>query len=117
MNVNPLIISALSTFSMPVCPDILKTDDPLYAPGCDYITFNYADERHALNADDTDILDETTVQVHYFTKGNPIANKKAIRKALRSAGFLIQSTSQLYENDTGYYHVVIYAAIEGFIDD
>ena len=111
MNVNPLIISALTPLSLPVSPDVYS------GSATSYITFNYADERPAFNADDTDILDETTVQVHYFTKGNPIANKKAIRKALRSAGFLIQSTSQLYENDTGYYHVVIYAAIEGFIDD
>lgn len=117
MNVNPLIESALSSFNIPVCPDVLKTDDPLYKPGGDYVVYNYADERPAFNADDTDTLDETTVQVHYFTKGNPIPNKKAIRKALRSAGFLIQSTSQLYENDTGYYHVVVYAAIEGFVDD
>lgn len=111
MNVNPLIVSALSPLGFPVSPNVYK------GTATEYITFNYADERPAVYADDEDILDETTVQVHYFTKGNPQANKKAIRRLLRSSGFSIQSTQELYESDTGYTHVVIYAWIDGVVDD
>lgn len=111
MNVNPIIISALSSLNLPVTANFYEgTAD-------EYIAFNYADERPALRADDTDIYDETTVQVHYFTKCNPQTNKKAIRKALRGAGFTILSTSEFYESDTGYVHIVVEAWISGVIDD
>lgn len=111
MNINPLVISALTSLSLPVTPNTYG------GAATDYITFNYADERPALNADDVDILDETTIQVHYFTKSDPQTNKKAIRRLLRTAGFFIQSTEELYEPDTGYTHVIVYAWIEGAIDD
>lgn len=111
MNVNPIIVSALASLSLPVAANVYA------GAATEYITFNYADERPALRADDTDILDETTMQVHYFTKGNPQANKKAIRRLLRAAGFTIQSTTEIYESDTGYTHVIVYAWIEGDIED
>lgn len=111
MNVNPLIISGLSSLNLPVFANVkVGTAE-------EYITFNYADERPALRADDTDLLDETTVQVHYFTKGDPQANKKAIRKALRSAEFTIISTSEFYESDTKYTHIVIEVWTEGTVND
>ncbi len=111
MNVNPLIISALNSLNVPVEANFYegKSDE--------YIYFVYADERPALRADDTDILDETVVQVHYFTKGDPQKNKKAIRRLLRQSGFTIISTSEFYESDTKYNHVVVEAQIEGTIND
>lgn len=112
MNVNPIIIAAMATIGT-AYPNVC-TIDPL--PD-EYITFNYADERPSLSADDDDVLDTTAVQVHYFTKGNPQQNKKAIRRALRNAGFTIQDTSEFYESDTKYTHVVVEAVIEGEIDD
>lgn len=111
MNVNPIIISALSPLNLPVEPNVNTGNDD------EYITFNYADERPALWADGQDLYDVTTVQVHYFTKGNPQQNKKAIRRLLRASGFLIISTSEFYESDTKYTHVVVEAEIEGFIED
>ena len=111
MNVNPIIISALSSLNLPVSANIYEgTAD-------EYITFNYSDERPALRADDTDIYDETTVQVHYFTRGNPQTNKRAIRRLLRASGFTILSTSEFYESDTKYIHIVVEAWIEGVIQD
>lgn len=111
MNISTTVINALASLSLPVHANVYNgTAD-------EYITFNYADERPVVRADDTDILDETTIQVHYFTKGNPQTNKKAIRRLLRAAGFTIQSTQELYESDTGYFHVVVYAYIEGAVDD
>lgn len=111
MNVNPMVTAAIASLGIPVVPNVYT------GTATNYITFNYADERPALRADDTDILDETTIQVHYFTRSNPQDNKKAIRRLLRAAGFTIQSTQELYESDTEYFHVVVYAWIEGAVDD
>ena len=111
MNVNVTVISALSSLNLPTYANVYTgTAD-------EYITFNYADERPVVRADDTDILDETTIQVHYFTRGDPSTNKKAIRRLLRAAGFTIISTSEFYESDTNYFHIVVEAWIEGVIDD
>lgn len=111
MNVNPIIISALSSLGLPVTANVYE------GTAEEYITFNYADERPTVRADDTDILDETEIQVHYFTRGNPQTNKKAIRKALRASGFTILNTSEFYENDTKFTHIVVEAWIEGVIND
>ena len=111
MNINSIVVNALSPLEMPVAFNV-------YSGSADeYVTVNYADERPEVNADDEDILDVTTIQVHYFTKTNPQANKKAIRKALRAVDFSIQSTQELYESDTGFTHVVVYAVIFGAIND
>ena len=111
MNVNPIVISALSPLGLPVSANVYEgTAD-------EYVTFNYADERPVVRADDTDILDETEIQVHYFTRGNPQPNKKAVRKALRASGFTILNTSEFYENDTKFTHIVVEAVIEGVIND
>ncbi len=111
MDVSTIIVSALSAYA----PDVAAEHYDGTAES--YITWNYSDERPVVYADNTDILDETTVQVHRFTKSNPEADKKAIRKALRSADFSILSTSQFYESDTGYFHVVVTAKIGGSVDD
>lgn len=111
MNINSTVIAALTSLSLPVSANVYDGSDD------DYITFNYADERPVLRADDTDLMDETTIQVHYFTRSNPQANKKAIRKALRDAGFTIINTSEFYETDTKYNHIVVEAWIEGEIND
>lgn len=111
MNINATVINALSSLSLPVHANVYN------GAADEYITFNYADERPSLRADDTDILDETTIQIHYFTRGNPQSNKKAIRRLLRSAGFTIISTSEFYESDTAFTHVVVEAWIEGAVDD
>lgn len=111
MNVNPIVISALSPLGLPVSPNTYEgTAD-------EYITFNYADERPTVRADDTDILDETEIQVHYFTRGNPQINKKAIRRLLRASGFTILNTFEFYESDTKFTHIVVEAWIEGVIND
>lgn len=111
MNVNELIQNSLAPLNLPVFANVYT------GSAADYITFNYADERPILYADDVDEFDETTIQVHYFTQENPQAMKKQIRKLLRQNGFSIESTQELYERDTKYNHVVVYANIESYIDD
>lgn len=112
MNVNPIVIAALTPI-LGVAPTPNKYD----GDATDYITFNYTDERPALSADDEDIYDTTSIDVHYFTKGNPQANKKAIRRQMRAAGFSIMSTQEIYEDDTKYTHVIVSCSIGGYIDD
>lgn len=112
MNVNPILITALTPI-LGVAP----SPNVYTGSAAEYITFNYADERPEVCADDTDIYDKTTVQVHGFTKGNSQPLKKAIRKALRSADFSIQNTQELYETDTKYTHVIVYASIGGVVND
>lgn len=111
MNINPTIIAALASLSMPVAPNVYD------GQADEYITFNYADERPEIYANDTDISDATYVQVHYFTRSDPQINKKAIRRLLRAAGFTIYDTSEIYESDTKFTHVIVSAWIEGEVDD
>lgn len=111
MNINSIVISALASLNLPVSIDRYE------GTGTEYVIFNYADERPSIRADDTDILDETTIHVHYFKQGNVQANKQAIRRLLRAAGFTIISTSEMYEDDTGFSHVIVEAWIEGIIND
>lgn len=82
-----------------------------------YGTWNYSDERPILYGDDTDLCDVTYVQIHGFTKGSTKSIKRGIRTALRSVNFTITNTLELYEDDTGYYHVVVEAYIEGIQED
>lgn len=111
MNVFPLLKQALAPLGLPCEPEVYEGD------ARDYIVYNYADERPALDADDDSLLDETSVQVHYFTPGDPHAVKKGIRRRLRAAGFYVTGTQQFYEDDTKYRHVVVEATIGGEIND
>ena len=111
MNVNSIVIGALYSLNMPVVPNNYEGEAD------EYIVFNYADERPIISGNDTDLIDRTTIQVHYFTKSNPQPNKKEIRRLLRTAGFIIISTAEFYEEDTRYTHVVVEAEIDGQIDD
>lgn len=110
MNVNQIIIASLSSLGLDVVPN--KYDGSAE----EYITFNYADERPILHADDEEQADETIVHVHYFTKTDPQPIKKTIRTLLKSAGFLISSTSELYEDDTGYTHIIVEVNYDGEIE-
>jgi hypothetical protein len=111
MNVNSTVVTALTSLGLPIEANAYD------GTAAEYIVFNYADERPTVYADDVDILDETVIQVHYFTRTNPQTNKKAIRRLLRAAGFTIGPTSEFYESDTKFNHVVVSAWIEGIIND
>lgn len=112
MNVNPLIVSALASMTpIPVTPASDK------GTATEYIIFNYADERPEVSGNDNDLIDTTEMQIHYFTKGNPQANKKTIRRLLKAAGFTIINTQEFFETETRYNHVVVECEIDGAIDD
>ena len=111
MNVKATIKTALSSLGLPVMFGRYE------GTATEYITFNYSDDRPALNADDTDLYSDISLQIHYYTKGDAESNKKNIRRLIRAAGFSIVSTAQLYEDDTEYNHVIIEINIEIEVDD
>ena len=68
MNVNSQVITALTSLST-----LLRR---MYEGAADeYITFNYADERPVVRADDADILDETTIKF-IISRGKSLAMKR-----------------------------------------
>lgn len=111
MSVSERLKSILGILKMPVKQDIYRGREE------EYIVFNVPDERPALSGDDLSLVDEATVQVHYYTKNNPNPTKKKIRRLLRLGGFVITSTNQFYENDTGYTHVAVTASTMEVIPD
>lgn len=117
MNVNPNLFLASQVLGVPVYPNVYVSKQPNETPPDNYITFNYIDERPDVYADDSDTEDKTTIAMHYFTKDDPQSKKKAVRKFLRSQGFVILSTSELYEQDTGYNHIAVEAYIYGIVND
>lgn len=111
MIINQIIEDCLAPIGLQIFPNVCTKKLP------EYIQYNYSDERPIVYADDEDLYDLTTVQVHLFTNENPQGYKKKIRKCLRSAGFTIQSTYEEYEDDTRFNHITVEASIEGVVDD
>lgn len=101
----------MSSLNLPVEPNVYTGTEQ------EYIVFNYSDERPTMYADDEDIYDSTSIQVHYFTPNNPQGNKKAIRRLLKQSEFVITGTQEIYESDTKLTHVIIECKIEGVIED
>ncbi|MEG1686638.1 MAG: hypothetical protein RR276_02010 [Angelakisella sp.] len=115
MNVNPLLMEAGTVLGVPTFPNLYIGKDKDRPDS--YITFYYTDERPAVYADDSDRQDRTEIALHWFCKDNPQPKKKLLRKFLRSKGFTVLSTTERFEQDTGYSHIVVDAYIYGEIED
>jgi hypothetical protein len=111
MDVSEIIKTTLQPLNLPV------EADKYSGSATEFVVWNYLDERPIYHAGNTDLLDGTNVRVNYYTKGKVEVKKKAIRRLLRLSGFLINSTSQFYESDTGYRQVAIDAFMLGEIND
>ena len=115
MNINPLIESALSgltfggktVFYAPlVIPDNKK--------GKAYCTYYTYLEHDVVYADDEPQEAETFGTVDIFCKGDYKSLLQDVKGRLCSAGFIIGDVGpELYENDTGYYHVPVNIYMEG----
>lgn len=105
MNVNSMLIDGLKSLNIPVEPDVYKGTKE------EYIVFNYILERDELYAGNKAQLSSTSIRVNYFVKGNPMKNKYKIKQLLEGIGFTVEDIGQLYEEDTGYTHVVYEAWI------
>lgn len=81
--------------------------------GESYIVHEIITESDAAYSDDLPEEQLDTVRVHWFTKGNPTAIKREIRRVLRENDFSIIMTQPIRESDTGYSHIVIEARVIG----
>ena len=113
MNVEPIFQNATEWFGAPVRKNSYAGDAK------SYLTWVYADERPAVYGDDADLYDLTEIALHWFSPvGSDTADqKKKMRRYLRDNGFTIQSTVDMVESDAGISHVIVYATIEGIIEE
>lgn len=111
MNTRPILKAALENIGVPVVAGVYQ------GTAEEYIVYNDSDNRPAAYADDTDIWDEATVQVHYYTR-TPDADMRAkIKSRLRKAGFTITGHyGPTFESDTKFYHLTVTAWIDGPIE-
>lgn len=102
MNINPLLIKLKEVTGLSVSPDVYRGSEE------EYITFNYADERDILFADDKPIVEKADMQVHLFVleTTNYMDYKKKIKNYLLKIGACGISCSCIYENDTKKKHVI-----------
>lgn len=92
-------------------------EDKYNGKASEWIVYNYSDDRPVVYADDVDIIEQITIQVHLFCKTNAITKKKKLRKSLREKEFLILATEQMYEEDTGLTHIIVECETECEVDD
>lgn len=112
MNVNPLIENALSNIGCPVSPIRYRGKSDTY------ITYYTTLESDEIFADDIAVGAGTEVTVDVYSKGNFKSLVKEVRKRLKRAGFsILPSGLELFEPETGYYHVVIEIYIEGLEEE
>ncbi len=120
MYVSQIIESALTGI---VDGNIWPLSCPLEAPPNTFITYVVEDTaREFADDDDQEWLHE--VEINWFSKPaqgrkpvNYVSARKAIRNALRSAGFSVTTVIPGYENETGYTHLIVLAnALEDDID-
>lgn len=102
MNVNELIIAALSSLHIPVEPDVYEENEE------EYVVFNYTDDAFENHCDDAPESEYITLQVHYYVRGkSPLNTRKRIIKLLYRYGFDVTPGPILYETKTKYRHAVI----------
>ena len=115
MNANPAIVKALEPLGIPVRWLEYKGD------AAEYIVFQDALNAPSLYGDDGDVFDTVILQIHYYTKNDPIKRLSEIRKALRRAGFLILGTNTQRDTvsgaQTGLLHSVIKVQLDGISED
>ena len=88
MNINKTIITALTGIA---AGGVFSMCKPVNADPDEYIVFNPENE-YLDYGDDVDTEAEMSMQVHYYHRGlvNYKAKRKAVRDALREAGFVIE---------------------------
>ncbi|NCB92889.1 MAG: hypothetical protein EOM40_10080 [Clostridia bacterium] len=74
-----------------------------------YFTFQTILNQTALSADDEEKLGQSTYRVTFYSKDDYEADLEKTIKALKAAGYYIQSSNEgeSYETDTGYWLVPI----------
>jgi len=102
------IAEALAGISMPVC-------HPPYGGGEDkYVTYHIVGQTGTIYAESVEAETGTMFAVDFFTRTPPFAEDLAtIRTALQTAGFASVVEAEIYETDTGLYHISMTASCVG----
>lgn len=106
MNINPLILSALSPLGFPISWLEYK------GKAKEYIVFNDSLNAPAVYADDTDTAYTIRTQIHFYTPNDPTETLSRIRKALRSADFTILETVVMRDNISGQQTGLIHGIVK-----
>ena len=73
-----------------------------------YLTFQLVTGQETGFADDDTDMTQYTYMVHIFSKSDYISLIRQLKKSLKAAGFFnILIGAEMYEQDTGYYHIPI----------
>ena len=100
MDVDSLLHSTLKGLGVPV--ERLKYG----GRAASYITYQLAAEHDVFFSDDEEGATEYTYQVHIFSRKDYFPLVKALKKALKAAGFYGgQIGAEGFQRDTGYYHI------------
>ena len=100
MNVDALLKITLKELGYPV--ERLKYDGKAKT----YITYQLVVGRDVHFSDDENGAEEFTYRVDIYSRGDYIALMRSAKRALKKVGFYgITFDPEVFENDTGYYHV------------
>ena len=104
MNINPIIESALAGIGCPV--SAIKISDA--GKPETYIPYYTTMENGELFGDDEEIGGATYATADIFSQRNFKVLVRDVKKALNAAGFTVTSAGpEMWEKDTGYYHVPV----------
>ncbi|MDX1769885.1 MAG: hypothetical protein R3328_00020 [Planococcaceae bacterium] len=101
MSLNSLIMNTLSPTNVPV--DFLKYK----GTATTYITFFEYNQQGVVFGDDEELNTRHSFQVDVWSKGNYIALVEQVKTLLKEIGFIRNSETEFYENDTEIYHKVL----------
>ena len=102
------IVQSITSFGYPYSPDVYEGESERY------FTYNYADDRGALYADDVPQAVIASVQVHFYMPADEnFSNiKKKIRNALFRNGFTFPVVTVLTEDEKKIRHIIFECDIE-----
>ncbi|MGX8701520.1 hypothetical protein [Caproiciproducens sp.] len=112
MNINPLVLSALSGITS---GGKAVSVTPIVYTGAEttYITFYTLLDKDDTYADDEPVQGSVTATIDIFSKGNYKPLLADVKARLKAAGFTIQGSGpEIYEKDTGFYHVPVDVYLE-----
>ena len=112
MNINPLIEKAFENYNVPI-------EYMTFTGKADkYLTYYTWKEEPDDFCDDENNIEVAFGTIDIFSKGNLKDILNDVKNILKSNGFLVTDVaSEMYEEDTKYYHVPVNFCKEGEIED
>lgn len=98
---NNEITAALKTLNIPVSFLHYSGDESTY------ITFFFYDEINEESSDDEEEIEGYYPQIDLWSNSDCTLLVLQIKAAMKSAGFIFTNKQDLYEKDTGIYHIAL----------